>query len=352
MAWFLGILTSSSCSQAHEPGPSAEIYKVFSMPWLFYRFASGWITIGHGSRCMTTTIDGRHGPVASSQSDDGGQAALTISHVWEKSTELTSGTHSSSHGSLEALEHLARLVSPPPVLDEEMVPGRLARKYLSRSAAALRHVMYVLRKDVQKPHDSIQQCLFACGSDLGQRGGKISGEGGGVMMATGLALLGFEDLREQNLTLAVWRWVWVSTAWYPTFLGSGQRRKFPFLAKIRDYPASLTLPMTVTAAHCSSRHNPPRNYAPEGHSKSVVGGIMMTFKRLSTLKIDERTRPNFVFPALSLPWGIRGLRIYHYTPLLPSPSVSPPTPAPLRFKIPIELINHLPTLGMYGECIF
>lgn len=70
-----------------------------------------------------------------------------------------------------------------------------------------------MRKDAQKPHHSIQRCSFACGSDLGRRGGKISGEGGGVMMATGLALLGFEDLRERNLTLAVWRWVWVSTAW-------------------------------------------------------------------------------------------------------------------------------------------
>lgn len=47
-----------------------------------------------------------------------------------------------AHNELVALNPLARLVSPPvAVLVEEMVIGRLARKYLSRCAAALRHAM-------------------------------------------------------------------------------------------------------------------------------------------------------------------------------------------------------------------
>ncbi|KAF8883797.1 hypothetical protein CPB85DRAFT_1258796 [Mucidula mucida] len=326
MAWFLGILTSSSCSQAHEPGPSAEIYKAFSMPWLFYRFASGWITIGHGSRCMTTTINGRRGPVASSQSDDGGQAALTISSGGSlpRRSQFTR--------SAQAFGTFGVTASGVGRGDGNWTPGTKISVAKCSCTPSCDGVILSVYGNVASPCATAPSIPPANGYDVLDDGASKSALRLSAWMVSVMCFTEYSRMRIVSRLIAVVRPL------------SKRRRYSQRNTRRLIIVISIRLNFNETTLTCW--------FYPEGHSKSVVGGVMMTFKRLSTLKIDERTRPNFVFPALSLPWGIRGLRIYHYTPSLPSPSVSPPTPAPLCFKIPIELINHLPTLGMYGECIF
>ncbi|KAF8904032.1 hypothetical protein CPB85DRAFT_1255535 [Mucidula mucida] len=311
--------------QAHEPGPSAEIYKAFSMPWLFLASTGSALCFRPTENAGIPKSGIRHPPLSRSISSR--QAGLLLA---------TEARACKAHDELVALDHLARLVSPPvAVLVEEMVIGRLARN----CTPSCDGVVLSVSGNVASPCATASTIPHANGYDVRDDGASKSALRLSAWMVSVMRFTKYSRMRIVSRLTAVVRPLSRSGAGFGSaqhgkeednhnathddssssrqlrstilLFGLGPAKKFPFLPKIKEYPAPLTPPMAVTAVHFppGARAIPrlgvliyapgmysaqfQRDYLPYRvgstqrlHPKSVVGGVTTTFQRLYMLEID------------------------------------------------------------------